>query len=150
MAVSQAVLLTGLVQWTIRQISELENNMTSVERVLEYADVETEDKKIGRVIENWPDQGKIEYKNVSLTYATTKQKVLQDISFTIEPRQKIGIVGRTGAGKSSIISTLFRLYDFEGEVLIDSVDTKILNLEFLRSKIAIIPQDPILFTGMTC
>ncbi|XP_018565538.1 probable multidrug resistance-associated protein lethal(2)03659 [Anoplophora glabripennis] len=147
LAVSQAMGLMGLLQWTIRQISELENNMTSVERVLEYADVEREDKKVGQVIENWPNQGRIEYKNVSLTYSTTRERVLKNISFVVEPRQKIGIVGRTGAGKSSIISTLFRLYDFEGQIFIDSIDTKKLNLDFLRSKIAIIPQDPILFTG---
>ncbi|KAJ8954540.1 hypothetical protein NQ318_000774 [Aromia moschata] len=147
LAISQAMMLTGLLQWTIRQISELENNMTSVERVLEYTDAETEDKDVGEIKENWPNQGRIQYKQVSLTYKTTKEEVLKQISFVIEPRQKIGIVGRTGAGKSSIISTLFRLYDFEGHILIDGVDTKTLSLNFVRSKIAIIPQDPILFTG---
>ncbi|KAJ8929232.1 hypothetical protein NQ314_018111 [Rhamnusium bicolor] len=105
LAISQAMMLTGLLQWTIRQMSELENNMTSVERVLEYADVKTEDKEIGQVKENWPDRGKIEYKNVSLTYSTTKELVLKKISFVVESRQKIGIVGRTGAGKSSIMKT---------------------------------------------
>ncbi|KAJ8918452.1 hypothetical protein NQ315_008149 [Exocentrus adspersus] len=147
LAISQAMMLTGLLQWTIRQMSELENNMTSVERVLEYADVKTEDKTVGQTIENWPSLGKVEYSHVSLTYSTTKEKVLKDISFVVEPKQKIGIVGRTGAGKSSIISTMFRLYEIEGRVLIDDVDTSTLNLEFFRSRIAIIPQDPILFTG---
>ncbi|KAJ8983685.1 hypothetical protein NQ317_003473 [Molorchus minor] len=147
LAVSQAMMLNGLLQWTVRSMSELENNMTSVERVLEYADAETEDKDTGEVKEGWPYQGKIEYREVSLAYTTTNELVLKNISFVIEPRQRIGIVGRTGAGKSSIISALFRLYDFEGKILVDEVNTKSLSLNFLRSKIAIIPQDPVLFTG---
>lgn len=140
-------MLTGMLQWTIRQYSELENNMTSVERAVEYVDVKTEDKLVGQIKENWPSHGKIVYDDVSLIYGTSKERVLRNISFEINAGDKIGIIGRTGAGKSSIISVLFRLYDFDGKVLIDSVDTKSLALEFLRSKIAIIPQDPILFTG---
>lgn len=122
--------------------------MTSVERSFEYVDAKTEDKTSGEVKENWPKLGAIEYANICLTYSTSKQKVLKNISFKINPGEKVGVVGRTGAGKSSIISVLFRLYNFDGNVFIDSVDTKTISLELLRSKIAIIPQDPILFRGM--
>lgn len=149
LAITQAQMLTGMLQWTIRQYSELENNMTSVERTVEYVDVEPENKKSGEIRENWPSQGRIQYENVSLTYSTSKEKVLRDVSFEIRAGEKIGIIGRTGAGKSSIISVLFRLYDFDGRILIDSVDTKTIALEYMRSRIAIIPQDPILFTGKT-
>lgn len=140
-------MLTGLIQWTIRQYSELENNMTSVERAVEYADVKTEDKTIGEIKDNWPSSGSIKYVDVSLSYTTSKEKVLRNINFEILSGEKVGVIGRTGAGKSSIISVLFRLYNFDGKILIDSVDTKTIALEFMRSKIAIIPQDPILFTG---
>ncbi|CAH1105159.1 unnamed protein product [Psylliodes chrysocephalus] len=142
LAISQAMGLTGLMQWVIRQYTELENNMTGIERVLEYTDIEKENRT-----KDWPSEGKIEYRNVSLIYETSNQKVLKNISFVINPKEKVGIVGRTGAGKSSIISTLFRLYDIEGSIFIDQVDSKVLSLECLRSKMAIISQDPILFSG---
>ncbi|CAH1183157.1 unnamed protein product [Phaedon cochleariae] len=147
LAITQAMALTGLLQWGVRQYSELENNMTAVERVLEYTDIETEDKTEGQRKDNWPDRGEIEYRHLSLTYSTTRQKVLKDVSFVIKPREKIGIVGRTGAGKSSIISSLFRLYETKGRIFVDGLDTRTVNLEYLRSNIAIIPQDPILFSG---
>ncbi|KAI1289545.1 putative multidrug resistance-associated protein [Halotydeus destructor] len=91
-------------------------------------------------------QGRLAYKNVNLVYAGSK-KVLDNINFVVEPGQKIGIVGRTGAGKSSLITVLFRLANFEGTVEIDGKDTRTIDLNELRSNMSIIPQDPVLFSG---
>lgn len=146
MALSQAFSLTGMLQWGVRQWAELENQMTAVERVYEYSQVKPEDKR-GIKPENWPVNGRIEYKNVYLTYLGSKKPIFNNLSFIVEPKQKIGIVGRTGAGKSSIISTLFKLYEVEGSITIDDIDIKTVAAETLRSKISIIPQSPILFTG---
>ncbi|KAI2473995.1 ATP-binding cassette sub-family C member 4 [Diabrotica virgifera virgifera] len=147
LAITQAMLLTGFLQYVIRQYTEIENNMTGIERVLEYTDIESEDKLQGRTLKNWPSFGEIKYENVSLVYNSSEQRVLKNISFTIKSKEKIGIVGRTGAGKSSIISVLFRLYNIKGRILIDNEDIKNLCLKYLRSSIGIIPQDPILFSG---
>ena len=144
LAITQAFHLTGLLQYGIRRWADFENQMTSVERVLQYTEVEQE-KQDGKTVKDWPHDGNITYDKVALKY--NDRKVLNDITFTIKPQQKIGVVGRTGAGKSSIISTLFRLYDIEGNVTIDGVDTQDLALHFLRSNIAIIPQDPVLISG---
>ncbi|XP_063913975.1 probable multidrug resistance-associated protein lethal(2)03659 isoform X2 [Zophobas morio] len=146
LAITQALGLTGLLQWGIRQWAELENQMTSVERVVEYINVEQENRS-GQSIDNWPQKCKITYKDVNLTYGKSKDYVLKNINFTINSREKVGIVGRTGAGKSSLISVLFRLYQYDGTISIDDVDIRTLSLEFLRSNISIIPQDPILFSG---
>ncbi|KAF7278953.1 hypothetical protein GWI33_007817 [Rhynchophorus ferrugineus] len=144
LAITKAASLTSLVQWALLQWSDLENNMTSVERVLEYTEV-TQENYDGQELKNWPAKGSLSYSNVSLTYK--HDKVLRDISFEVKPRHKIGIVGRTGAGKSSIISTLFRLYNYDGAILIDDVDIKTVSLKCLRKHISIIPQDPMLFHG---
>ncbi|KAK5646545.1 hypothetical protein RI129_005009 [Pyrocoelia pectoralis] len=146
LAITQSYSLTGILQWGIRQWSELENQMTSTERVLEYKNLDLEDKS-GNKIENWPDHGVIEYRNVNLRYSVGNERVLKDLSFHIKSKEKIGIVGRTGAGKTSVISTLFRMYDYEGTILIDGVDIRSVSTDYLRSKISIIPQDPVLFSG---
>jgi ATP-binding cassette subfamily C (CFTR/MRP) protein 4 len=146
LAITQALNLTGTLQWGIRQWAEIENRMTSVERVLEYTEVKRENRQ-GLELEDWPKRGEVKYENVFLSYTNSSENVLKNINFTVLPNEKIGIVGRTGAGKSSIIATLFRLYEVEGKITIDGVDTKTLSLDSLRANISIIPQDPVLFTG---
>ncbi|CAH1997626.1 unnamed protein product [Acanthoscelides obtectus] len=146
LTISKATSLAMIIQMALMQWAEIENLMTSVERVLEYTKLEVENKS-GLEIDNWPNKGEITYVNVNLNYAKTKERVLKNISFSVKSKQKIGIVGRTGAGKSSIIATLFRLYNFEGQIYIDDVETKTLALKFLRQHISIIPQDPIMFSG---
>ncbi|XP_022919142.2 probable multidrug resistance-associated protein lethal(2)03659 [Onthophagus taurus] len=149
LAITQSIMLTGTFQWGMRQWSELENQMTSVERVVEYTKLESEEKVEQKKTtpENWPTEGKIQFKYVSLRYSPNESFVLKNLSFTIEPQEKVGIVGRTGAGKSSLISALFQLTKIEGQILIDDLDISIFSLPTVRSKISIIPQDPVLFSG---
>lgn len=133
----------------MNQWSQLENHMTSVERVLEYKKVETEPSRTSHmwIPKNWPQYGKIVFKNVSMRYRLEEANVLNDISFTINSYEKVGVVGRTGAGKSSIVAALFQLYEISGSILIDDVDITKIPLQQLRSNISIIPQDPVLFSG---
>ncbi|XP_055304324.1 ATP-binding cassette subfamily C member 4-like [Sitodiplosis mosellana] len=149
LAITQAMSLTGMLQWGIRQSAETSNQLMSVERVLEYRDLEPEKqpKEPHKVIDEWPSRGCIEFRNVVYKYFAEAEPVLRGLSFVIKPREKIGIVGRTGAGKSSLIGAIFRLACIEGEVIIDDIDTATLQLKDLRKRIAIIPQDPILFSG---
>lgn len=97
---------------------------------------------------DWPHAGKIEFQQVDLKYRADLPSVLHNATFTIYPKEKIGIVGRTGAGKSSLTMALFRLTEIHsGKILIDDIDTRTIGLDDLRSKLAIIPQDPVLFIG---
>ncbi|XP_012058527.1 PREDICTED: LOW QUALITY PROTEIN: probable multidrug resistance-associated protein lethal(2)03659 [Atta cephalotes] len=151
LAITQSIGLTGMFQWGMRQSAELENQMTSVERILEYNKVDSEPPLESapnkKPKPEWPQEGKIEFKNVFLRYAPLEPPVLKNLNFIIFPREKIGIVGRTGAGKSSLIQALFRLSDMDGLIEIDEVDTNQIGLHDLRSKISIIPQEPFLFSG---
>nr|CAD7200150.1 unnamed protein product [Timema douglasi] len=151
LAITQAIGLTGMCQWGMRQSAELENQMTSVERILEYTRIEREpalesppDKKPPK---EWPQNGTVKFQNLFLKYNKDEGPVLKNLNFHIESKQKVGIVGRTGAGKSSLISALFRLAPLEGKVWIDGIDTSSIGLHDLRSKISIIPQEPVLFSG---
>ncbi|XP_070068961.1 probable multidrug resistance-associated protein lethal(2)03659 isoform X2 [Drosophila takahashii] len=153
LAITQAMGLMGLVQWGVRQSAELENTMTAVERVVEYESIEPEgaleapaDRKPPK---SWPERGEIVFDKLSLRYTPDPktENVLKSLSFVIRPREKVGIVGRTGAGKSSLINALFRLSYSDGSVLIDSRDTSEMGLHDLRSQISIIPQEPVLFSG---
>nr|XP_023028210.1 probable multidrug resistance-associated protein lethal(2)03659 [Leptinotarsa decemlineata] len=94
----------------------------------------------------WPTEGHIQFKCLSLRYVENDPPVLNDVNFVIQPGEKIGIVGRTGAGKSSLITALFRLAPIEGSIFIDGVDTKTIGLIELRKNISIIPQEPVLFS----
>ncbi|KAH8350457.1 hypothetical protein KR067_002068 [Drosophila pandora] len=153
LALTQAMAITGIVQWGMRQTADLENTMTAVERVVEYQDIEPEgeleapaDKKPPN---SWPEKGKIVFDELSLRYVPDPKadNILKSLSFEIKPREKVGIVGRTGAGKSSLINALFRLSYNDGSILIDKRDTNAMGLHDLRSKISIIPQEPVLFSG---
>ncbi|KAI1287364.1 ATP-binding cassette sub-family C member 4 [Halotydeus destructor] len=149
LVLTSALGLTGMFQWGIRQSAEFEAQMTAVERILEYKDLEPE----GNLAQekpappSWPKEGRIVYKNVCFTYPGSSKPVLCNLSFEIKSGEKIGVVGRTGAGKSSLLQSLFRMVEPEGSILIDGLDTKSIVLSDLRKKISIIPQDPILFTG---
>ncbi|XP_037037714.1 multidrug resistance-associated protein 4-like isoform X1 [Bradysia coprophila] len=149
LALTQVLSMTGLLQWGVRQSAEILNLMTSVERSLEYRDLEPElqPEKPQEVGKSWPADGSIEFRNVFYKYFETAEPVLRNLSFIIKSREKIGIVGRTGAGKSSLIGAIFRLACIEGKVLIDGVDTGSIRLQDLRKRVAIIPQDPVLFSG---
>lgn len=138
--------LSGLLQWGVRQWAELENSLTSVERLVEYSKVDKESSK-GERPRVWPKRGKIEFKDLELRYVKNVEPILKKLNFTVDPGEKLGIIGRTGAGKSSIIYSLFRLYSVNGTILIDDVDVKKINLETLRKSISIIPQDPLIFSG---
>ncbi|XP_058461266.1 probable multidrug resistance-associated protein lethal(2)03659 [Malaya genurostris] len=152
LAITQVFNLIFMCQWGMRQTAELENQMTSVERVVEYAEVPSEPPletvdPLRKPAENWPAKGAINFEYFSLRYSPDSDPVLKDLNLAIEPKEKIGIVGRTGAGKSSIIQALFRLAVNEGLVKVDGVDIGVLGLHDLRKKISIIPQDPVLFSG---
>ncbi|XP_072300703.1 ATP-binding cassette sub-family C member 4-like isoform X3 [Eucyclogobius newberryi] len=149
LALSYAVTLTGMFQWGVRQSAEVENMMTSVERVVEYAKLESEAswETDTRPPSDWPKTGSITFDKVNFSYGPSKPFVLKNLNITFSSREKVGIVGRTGAGKSSLISALFRLAEPEGRIMIDGVLTSEIGLHTLRQKMSIIPQDPVLFTG---
>jgi len=125
--------------------------MTSVERMLEYSRLESEAELEStpklKPPEDWPRDGEITFVDVSLYYDRMPKPVLKELNCYLKGGQKIGIVGRTGAGKSSILAALFRMTEPDGFILIDGIDTKTIGLHDLRKKISIIPQDPVIFTG---
>ncbi|XP_046746877.1 ATP-binding cassette subfamily C member 4-like [Diprion similis] len=151
LAISQCLILTGMVQYGVRLSAEVVSQMTSVERVLQYTNLPKEGPftTSNPPPDTWPSQGALVMKNVSMKYADDKPPVLKDLNLKINPGWKVGIVGRTGAGKSSLISALFRLTGdgLEGEIVLDGIDTKSIGLQELRPRISIIPQEPILFSA---
>ncbi|XP_012274704.1 probable multidrug resistance-associated protein lethal(2)03659 [Orussus abietinus] len=164
LAITQIMSMTGMIQWGMRQGAEVANQMMSVERVVEYTRLPPESnlrdtgmaemKSIQSLSptpspapKDWPTKGHIKLRNVYLRYSEDSPPVLKNLNLEIHPSEKVGIVGRTGAGKSSLISCLFRLAKVEGVIEIDGVDTGSIYLEDLRRQISIIPQDPVLFSG---
>uniref|UniRef100_A0A8P0TEF8 Multidrug resistance-associated protein 4 n=1 Tax=Canis lupus familiaris TaxID=9615 RepID=A0A8P0TEF8_CANLF len=149
LALSYALTLMGMFQWSVRQSAEVENMMISVERVMEYTDLEKEApwEYQKRPPPTWPQEGTIVFDNVNFTYSLDGPLVLKHLTALIKSREKVGIVGRTGAGKSSLIAALFRLSEPEGKIWIDRILTTEIGLHDLRKKMSIIPQEPVLFTG---
>lgn len=151
LAVSSALVIIGPFQWGIRQLVELESNMVSVKRIREYSDLPKEapheSEPFLKPEKSWPQRGNITFDKVTLNYFDDEKPVLRDLTFEIMPREKVGIVGRTGAGKSSIVTVLFRMTECTGRIIIDGIDIKTIGLNDLRRSISIIPQEPILFSG---
>ncbi|CAI5745907.1 unnamed protein product [Peronospora destructor] len=144
--------VTQSLNWSVRMLSQLQTQMVSVERIKNYTNIDTEADltSVGKLppAQEWPSAGAIEFCNVNLRYRPGLPRVLRNLSFSIRPQEKIGIVGRTGAGKSSLVVALMRLVELDsGSIVIDGVDVGTIGLHELRSKISIIPQDPVLFSG---
>uniref|UniRef100_A0A8U7PAI6 Multidrug resistance-associated protein 1 n=1 Tax=Corvus moneduloides TaxID=1196302 RepID=A0A8U7PAI6_CORMO len=150
LSVSYSLQVTYL-NWLVRMSSELETNIVAVERVKEYAEMEKEAEwsiEQTAPASSWPEEGKVEFRGYGLRYREDLDLVLKNINVTINGGEKIGIVGRTGAGKSSLTLGLFRINEAaEGEIIIDGINIAKIGLHDLRFKITIIPQDPILFSG---
>lgn len=142
--------ISQLLQFTVRQLAEVENSMNATERIYYYGTKLEEEAPLHlrQMDENWPQSGQITFKNVEMRYRAGLPLVLQGLNLDIKGGERVGIVGRTGAGKSSIMSALFRLTELSGgSIMIDGIDISTIGLHDLRSRLAIIPQDPALFRG---
>jgi len=151
LVLSYALNATSSLNWVVRAASEVEQNIVSVERILhqtqEKSEAPYEVPSLTPAVV-WPSEGIIEFKNYSTRYRSGSDLVLKDISIKINSGQKIGICGRTGAGKSSLLLALFRIIEpVSGSIYIDSVDITKIGLHNLRSVLAIVPQNAELFEG---
>lgn len=151
LSLTYAVTFTENILWLVRLYSENQQNMNSVERIEEYLKVDQEADAIvpnNRPARNWPTKGALKFVDYSTRYRPDLDQVLTNVSFNVQPGERVGIVGRTGAGKSSLALALFRGLEAEtGKVLIDDVDIGLIGLQDLRKAITIVPQDPTLFSG---
>ena len=153
LSISYALSVTQALNWSVRMSSDLEANMISVERIEQYCRLPSEasrqvpgDKEL--MDRPWPSEGQIVFLNVQLRYRPNLPLVLKGLNLTIPAKAKVGIVGRTGAGKSTLMVVLMRIVELDsGRVEIDGVDIRTVGLTLLRSRIAVIPQDPCLFQG---
>lgn len=150
LVLSYILAIFQMLQFTVRQLAEVENNMNATERVHYYGTQLEEEAPLHlrEMDKNWPQHGEIVFSDVRMRYREGLPLVLQGLDMKIQGGERIGIVGRTGAGKSSIMSALFRLTELSGgKIEIDGVDISTVGLNDLRSRLAIIPQDPTLFRG---
>lgn len=147
---SYALNTTSSLNWVVRSMSEVEQNIVSVERILHYVKLEPEApaELPGIDPEDWPTKGEVEFKDYGTRYRPGLDLVLRDINIKINAKEKIGVVGRTGSGKSSLLLSLFRIIEpAQGTIYIDGVDIRNVGLYKLRSGISIVPQSPDLFEG---
>ncbi|XP_035982687.1 canalicular multispecific organic anion transporter 1 [Fundulus heteroclitus] len=150
LSISYALNVTLTLHLVVRLTSELETNIVAVERVSEYSELENEAPWVTqhRPPEKWPEAGRLQFLDYKVRYRPELDLVLKGITCDIASTEKIGIVGRTGAGKSSLTNCLFRIIEAaEGRILIDDVDISTIGLHDLRNRLTIIPQDPVLFCG---
>jgi ATP-binding cassette, subfamily C (CFTR/MRP), member 1 len=151
LSVSYALQITQTLNWLVRMTSDVETNIVAVERIKEYGETKQEapwELPNSTVPVNWPEVGRVEFKNFQVRYREGLDLVLKGISFVVEGGEKVGIVGRTGAGKSSLTLSLFRIIESaNGQIIIDGQDIAKMGLHALRSRLTIIPQDPVLFSG---
>ncbi|KAF9583122.1 hypothetical protein BGW38_010208 [Lunasporangiospora selenospora] len=151
LSLTYALSITQTLNWMIRQYTEIESNIVSVERVQEYIELESEAPEIiddYRPPQEWPAQGRVEFVGYETRYRPGLELVLRGVNCSILPHEKIGICGRTGAGKSSLTLSLFRIIEsVRGQIFVDGIDISDLGLYDVRSRFTIIPQDPVLFLG---
>ncbi|KAK6354470.1 hypothetical protein TWF730_008870 [Orbilia blumenaviensis] len=151
LVLSYILAIYGIIQFMVRQLAEVENAMNSTERIHYYGTQLPEEAPLRTSITpapTWPEKGEIIFENVKMRYREGLPLALHGLDLHVKGGERIGVVGRTGAGKSSIMSTLFRLVELaEGKITIDGVDISKIGLQDLRSKLSIIPQDPTLFQG---
>ncbi|CAG8435018.1 7255_t:CDS:10 [Diversispora eburnea] len=150
LSLSFAMYFSEQIMWSVRRFTSLEMSLNAVERVSEFSEIPQEAPAIiePRPPANWPHSGAITVQDLQIRYAPDLEPVLHHISFSVNGQEKVGIVGRTGSGKSTIALSLFRFIEpSEGKIFIDGIDVSTIGVEDLRSRITIIPQDPILFTG---
>uniref|UniRef100_A0A453AEF2 ABC transporter domain-containing protein n=1 Tax=Aegilops tauschii subsp. strangulata TaxID=200361 RepID=A0A453AEF2_AEGTS len=150
MSLSYGLSLNSLVYFAISISCMLENDMVAVERVNQFSTLPSEAawRKEDHLPPNWPTHGDIDISDLKVRYRPNTPLILKGINVSIRGGEKIGVVGRTGSGKSTLIQALFRLVEpAEGKMIIDGVDLCALGLHDLRSRFGIIPQEPVLFEG---
>ncbi|XP_015175308.1 PREDICTED: multidrug resistance-associated protein 1 isoform X5 [Polistes dominula] len=151
LSVSYSLQITQTLNWLVRMTSDVETNIVAVERIKEYSETPQEAPWVVPETappKEWPVTGQVEFKDYKVRYREGLDLILHGLTFTVNGGEKVGIVGRTGAGKSSLTLSLFRILEAaSGKIIIDGVDVAKLGLHDLRSKLTIIPQDPVLFSG---
>ncbi|XP_024862290.1 ATP-binding cassette sub-family C member 8 isoform X3 [Kryptolebias marmoratus] len=152
LGLTYALMVSNYMNWMVRNLADMEVQLGSVKRINGLLKTEPENYEglltVSQVPDGWPRQGEIKIQNLSVRYDTTLKPVLKNVNAQVSPGQKVGICGRTGSGKSSFSLAFFRMVDmFEGRIVIDNIDISKLPLQTLRSRLSIILQDPILFSG---
>ncbi|XP_059829929.1 ATP-binding cassette sub-family C member 8 isoform X2 [Hypanus sabinus] len=152
LGLTYALMISNYLNWMVRNLADMEVQLGAVQRINSLLKIETENYdgliSPSQIPPNWPDEGEIKIQNLSVRYDSTLKPVLKNVNAHISPGQKVGICGRTGSGKSSFSLAFFRMVDmFEGRIIIDGIDISKLPLSMLRSRLSIILQDPVLFSG---
>jgi ABC-type multidrug transport system fused ATPase/permease subunit len=151
LAISYTLMTPIYLQWVVRFWSALEMYFNAVERVLHYSHLQPESESTSEsavVDSQWPSKGDIEIVHLSVTYHRSLEPVLRDLTLTIAHGQKIGICGRTGSGKSTLVNAIFRLADTaSGHIKLNGIDIASLEPHFLRSRLTAVPQDTLIFAG---